>query len=171
MKTLILYTSQFGATAQYARWLRDSLPGADLMDIHTFEQYNVDFANYDWVVIGSSVYMGQINAAAFLERHWPELRKAAGGANVFLMVVGMLPEAHESSRQSFALLPALIRKELGGYAKLPGRIDHNRIGFWRRLVLRFMSADQDVDLVSREALRPVLEVLTGPVLTGEKQTC
>ncbi len=57
MKTLIAYSSTHGTAAECARWLEDSMTGAEAADL---KQSAVNPQPYDLVILGSSIYGGQI---------------------------------------------------------------------------------------------------------------
>ncbi len=60
MKNLIIYASKYGCTADCARKLADILTGeTEVVDIN--KQNKIEFSNWDRIIIGSSVYMGQVN--------------------------------------------------------------------------------------------------------------
>jgi len=60
MKSLILYASKYGTTADCAKKLASLLKGeTEVRDING--QSRVDFSSFDRIIIGSSVYMGMVN--------------------------------------------------------------------------------------------------------------
>lgn len=66
MKGIIVYQGRYGATAQYARWLADALR---LPLFGTEEATPALLAGYDLVILGSSVYVGQLLISKWLDRH------------------------------------------------------------------------------------------------------
>jgi menaquinone-dependent protoporphyrinogen IX oxidase len=57
MKALIIYKGKYGATQQYAHWLSEEL----YVPVATTENYDEDyFSACDTVILGSSVYIGQL---------------------------------------------------------------------------------------------------------------
>lgn len=60
MKDLIIYASKYGCTADCARKLADLLNGeTEVIDIK--KQAQIDISDWNRILIGSSVYMGQVN--------------------------------------------------------------------------------------------------------------
>ena len=61
MKTLIIYASKYGCTADCATYLKDKLSGEiTLIDINkTDEQIQVE--TFDTIIIGGSIYAGQLS--------------------------------------------------------------------------------------------------------------
>ena len=75
MKTLILYASKYGAVKEIAKRIADKLGNAVL---HDLKQKNVpQLSDFDLIIIGSSVYAGQIRkeAKAFAAKNAEELSK------------------------------------------------------------------------------------------------
>lgn len=79
MKTIIIYASKYGCTADCARYLKTRLPGeVTVVDIQTARQ-PVDVSAYNEIIIGGSVYVGKItkklqsfcesNLAAFKQKN------------------------------------------------------------------------------------------------------
>lgn len=66
MKGIIIYQGRYGATAQYARWLADALR---LPMFGAEEATPALLAGYDLVILGSSVYVGKLLIAKWLDRN------------------------------------------------------------------------------------------------------
>ena len=61
MKTLILYTSRYGCTADCAQQLKAQLSGpVSLADIDRISQNPVDLKDFDTIILGSSIYIGAV---------------------------------------------------------------------------------------------------------------
>ena len=62
MKTLILYATKYGATAEAAQRMADKLGGATVCDL---KSDNIpSLVNFDCVILGSSVYAGKLRKEA-----------------------------------------------------------------------------------------------------------
>jgi len=66
MKGIIVYKGKYGATAQYARWLSEST-GLPLLDFAKATPGAL--AGYDLVILGSSVYVGNLVLAKWLDQN------------------------------------------------------------------------------------------------------
>lgn len=73
MKTLILVGTKHGFTQTAAEELARRLPGSDVLNVAL--QAKVDLADYDQIVLGSSIYVGQINKqlAQLIKQQLPTL--------------------------------------------------------------------------------------------------
>jgi menaquinone-dependent protoporphyrinogen IX oxidase len=66
MKGVIIYKSKYGSTRQYARWLSDELK---LPARQPHEISSDFFANCDFIIIGSGVYIGKLLIKNWLRKH------------------------------------------------------------------------------------------------------
>ncbi len=75
MKTLIVYGSKHGCTRKCAEQLSQNFPAADVIDVAKTPTITLD--TYATVLIGSSVYVGQINKRIreFCQANLPALRQ------------------------------------------------------------------------------------------------
>jgi len=66
MKGIIVYKGTYGATQQYAQWLSHELkiPVVDIDEISAD-----DIASYDYIIVGSSVYVGKLLAKTWIAKH------------------------------------------------------------------------------------------------------
>jgi len=79
MKTLILYASKYGTTGEIARKLAQKLGNAT---VHDLKAGNAPaLANFDCVIVGSSVYAGRLRkeARAYVAKNAGELSKKTLG--------------------------------------------------------------------------------------------
>lgn len=70
MKGIIVYSSRYGATSQYANWIGSALglPVKNVKDIGPEE-----LAGYDFIILGSSIYMGKILLKEWLKQNGSRL--------------------------------------------------------------------------------------------------
>lgn len=71
MKSLVLYTSVYGSTRQYAEWIAKEL-GAALADIDQFDLAEAD--GYDTIILGTYVRVGKLVAGDYLKKIWPRIQ-------------------------------------------------------------------------------------------------
>jgi len=79
MKTLILYASKYGAAKEIAERIADKMGEASICDL---KQDDIPpLSNFDCVIIGSSIYAGQVRkeAKAFAAKNADELCKKTLG--------------------------------------------------------------------------------------------
>ena len=80
MKGIIVYKGKYGATFQYAQWLGSEL---QLPVIETEHMTAENIVKYDYVIIGSSVYVGKLLVREWIKRYMPVLQSK----KVFIFIV------------------------------------------------------------------------------------
>ena len=161
MKTLILYTSKTGATEQYAKWLHQDCSESTLVKFNAHKITILD--NFERIIFLLPTYGGKIAKKEFIEENWEILKTK----NVFLIVVGMIPQNSPWSKKSFESLDEKVRNGLKGYMKLPGippKGSKKNMGFLKKFMMRiFLKTDPDTIImqkeVKKEDLFPVTQMI------------
>jgi len=179
MKGIIIYKGKYGATQQYAEWLSEEL------QLPAVKPENLTASNlpiYDFVIIGSSVYEGNL-----LIKNW--LKKYAEifqNKKVFLFIVCATPPTENKKLQTIAKnnIPAMLNHS--GVYFLQGRMILNQLSWMDRFMMKMgarLQKDprvrkdmlQDFDAVKKEniaalvnavkILRPVKgDIIHSPIL-------
>ncbi|MDR2956733.1 MAG: flavodoxin domain-containing protein [Coriobacteriales bacterium] len=133
MKTLVLYATKYGAARKIAESLAESLSDADLCNIK--EGYPTNFAKYDCVIIGSSVYAGSIRpeAKAFIA----QAVSALEGKRLGLFICGMDAQRYEDCLKKN--YPAEILQQAVVTDFLGGIFDPAKANFAERTIFRAAS--------------------------------
>ncbi len=131
MKPIIVYSSKYGATAQYAEWLAEKLrvPVYSTAAINTPE-----LAAADVVIIGSSVYIGKLHISSWLQ----ENKVILSSKKVFFFVVCANAGADMQTAQNAIItrnLPASLCKKEDVFF-LPGRLDPAKVSWSDKLMLK-----------------------------------
>lgn len=121
MKTLIIYSSKYGCTADCARGLKSGLSGiVELVSIDETNPETILLENYDTVILGSSIYVGAVSKKmrAFCKEYIEVLNRKKVG--IFLCCA--FPE-EMSQYLSKNFPPALLKsavtiKNFGGEARM-----------------------------------------------------
>lgn len=61
MKTLIIYSTTYGYTKECSEKLSQKIMDSDIVDFKSIKDVRTLIQSYDTVIIGSSIYMGQIS--------------------------------------------------------------------------------------------------------------
>lgn len=161
MKGLIVYKGKYGATLQYSIWL-----GAAL-------NYPVVKSNFvrpeqitqaDCIIIGTSVYIGQLQVKQWLQANIPLLE---GKQLIFFIVAGGVPDKLDEVHSYYQkCVPAELRANASCFY-LPGRLNFTQLSLKDKIMLRigaWMAAGKgkkivisDYNHVSRDNLAPVIE--------------
>jgi len=160
-KVLIAYQSKYGSTKQYAEWIAQEIKG-DLINIENGDM--PDLARYDIIIIGSSVRVGSIVIAPFIQDHWSVMKEK----KVILFTTSGTPPQHSKIQSIYEKsLPEEIRKEIK-YFPLSGRISMENLTLLDKQLIaigKMMEQDEtlknnmgkDFDGVRRDNLLPLFE--------------
>ncbi len=161
MKGIIIYKGKYGATRQYAEWA-----GRELR-LALFEPGNAGrekLAQCDFVVIGSSVYMGKLLIGNWMKQHINLLETK----KIFLMVVCATPSSEKEKQEKIIKdnIPDLLLDQCDIFF-LPGRLIVKKLSVMDRIFLKLGSMlekdpvkkkamQQDIDAVKEEHLHQLL---------------
>jgi menaquinone-dependent protoporphyrinogen IX oxidase len=133
MKGIIIYKGKYSATKQYAEWLAAELN----LPFNTSNNINkAHLLNYDFLILGSSVYIGKMLIKDWLKQNVTALV----GKKIFLFVVCGTPATKKIKLQSYiqASVPAEIRNVSETYF-LPGRFIWKDLSWWDRFMMKIGS--------------------------------
>lgn len=161
MKAIIIYKGKYGATRQYAEWLAEELH----VSVASTEEYNAnELADSNTVILGSSVYIGQLQMKQWLKEHQQQLLNK----KIFLFVVCGTPPSELAMLQPYinSSVPLALLKGIHIYF-LHGRLVYKKLSRMDRFMLRMgamFTRDAkakktmltDYDDVRRENLFPLI---------------
>jgi menaquinone-dependent protoporphyrinogen IX oxidase len=158
MSGTIYYRTKYGATEDYARWLSEEV-GFDLENI----KEKPEVRSEGIVVIGSSLMIGKVTAAAWILKNWEKMK---GRKPVFFCVGGSKIGSKEREDILTRSLPEDVIAGMMVF-HLPGRIDHKKLNFFMSGMIRRMAkyekdeverkrALEGYDDVKRENLAPIV---------------
>lgn len=154
MRTLILYKTKFGASKQYAEWIKEESKDADVFDVDSFDFKEI--SGYEFLVLVSRTYMGKIQMIGKITKELESLKDK----KIYLVVVGMVPQDKEASKQAYEMIPAYIREKLVGYKKLFGKLtEDTKLNIFEKILLKLMKTKFS-DKVKKENLDEVLREIT-----------
>jgi menaquinone-dependent protoporphyrinogen oxidase len=135
MKTLITFASRHGSTSEIADALAEELRLAGRsVAVRPVEEVE-DLANYEAVIVGSAVYMGNWlpEARHFVERH----REVLATVPVWLFSSGPLGEGDLQPHGDPAQLDAMMRAiHARDHRLFVGKLDPSELGFGERLMAK-----------------------------------
>lgn len=129
-----MYKGKYGATAQYANWLADDL---QIPVWAAFSENNEVLAKCNYIILGSSVYVGQLQLGKWIRSHHSVLQ----GKKIFLFVVCATPT--EEKEILHMLVQKNIPQDLAHSAEvffLRGRMAKSQLSIVDRLVLKIGSS-------------------------------
>ena len=130
MKGLVIYKGKYGTTKQYAMWIGQELQ----LSVASADRFPIDeLPKYDYFILGSSVYIGQLEIKKWVKKN---LRILQNKKIFFFQVAGSPPEQIEK-RESYntaSLSPDILKKFQFYY--LPGRMIMRNLSAWDRFMLK-----------------------------------
>lgn len=130
MKGLVIYKGRYGATKQYAMWIGRALQ----LPVASSDRFPLDeLCNYDYFILGSSVYIGKLEIRKWLRDNFRFLK----GKKIFLFQVAAAPVDQKEKRQEFnkASLSTEISENIESFY-LPGRMIMRNLSAWDRFMLK-----------------------------------
>jgi len=168
MKGLIIYKGVYGATKQYAQWIADE---TNLPEMPSYECSREDIVNSDFLIIGSSVYMGRLSIKEWLKVNFDIL----SGKKIVLFVVCGTPAQEREKLESHieSSVPGKLREQCAIYF-LPGRLNYKKLSWSDKFMLRigaiFTGNAKEknkmingYDLVKKENLNQLIKGVKMPV--------
>lgn len=163
MLGIILYKSKYGAARQYALWLSEAL---QLTMREAGTETAEDLADADYVILGTSIYIGQFQIKSWLEENKGKL----AGKKVYLYIVCGTP-ANETDKQEQYYrdnVPVSLW-DIRRRVFLPGRLLYAKLRWRDKFMLQAgalmarLSGEKlhttDYDDVKQEHLAPLLTLI------------
>ncbi|MBN4050974.1 MAG: flavodoxin [Alkaliphilus sp.] len=139
MNTIIIYATKYGSTEKCASILAKNLDGS--VDIHNLKMNNdIDLSKYDKVIIGSSIYIGQIRKEVkeFCENNLNELKNKKTGFYICCMHEGAEALSQIDNNFPKELLSNAIAKEHFG-----GEFSFDKMNFIEKFTVKMVSKKDD----------------------------
>ena len=173
MNITIIYTSKYGSTRQYAQWLKEAIPSAQLYE-HK-EIHPQDLVDCDILLYGGSLHAGGIRGISLLKKQATRLK----GKKLILFVVGATPPSSISMDeiQSKNAIPGLEDVEwfyLHGNMDVANMefLDKNLMKMLRKMLIKkapedladweaalLKNFDGKEDHLDRSAIVPIVEAV------------
>lgn len=140
MRTLIIYSSKYGFTEECVDYLKEGIKcEVAIKDIRLNKQ--IDLTGYDWIIMGSSVYIGKISKKmkAFAERNIDKLLKR----NIALFVCCTTPnDVDKYLSEGFS---TKIYEASKYNANFGGKLQRDKLNFFERKI---------TDMISKKEMKP-----------------
>lgn len=176
MKTLVIYTSKYGATEKYAKWIAEELQA----DIKEGKNVSSDtLQGYDRIIFGGGMYAGSINGIDIITKNESILL----GKDLVIFSVGLLDGSKKENQPGLQeSMERNLKKEILEHAKvfhLQGALEYNKLSFSHKMMMNMMrkiiakkpAEEQNesdraivnmkqnpVDFANKKNLKPLLDV-------------
>ncbi len=173
--TVVIYSSKYGYTAQYAGWIAEEL-SCRLAERSDFSA--ADFSRYDIIIYGGGLYAGGVSGISLITKNFDKIKDK----DIILFTCGLAdplkPQNTEHIKKSLEnVLTPQMREKIKLF-HLRGGIDYSRLGvvhkammgMMRRVILhkgRESMSEEDkqlvdtygerVDFTDRESIKPLTD--------------
>ena len=130
MKGLILFTSQYGSTADYASWISE----ATGLPTHDLRNGDIELSDYDFLVLGSPIYYFKPKLRKWIERHLATILNKP----VFFFTVSGAGDGEKLRDWLVRSLPQTFISYMQHVA-LRGRMNPSQLSFFHRAMLKIGS--------------------------------
>ncbi|MDD7794809.1 flavodoxin domain-containing protein [Clostridium sp. 'White wine YQ'] len=156
MKTLIVYSTKHGFTEKCAQILEQSLDG-EVQKLDLTKGGEADLSKYDKIIIGGSIYMGQIlkEVKTFCTKNLDTLKNK----KVAFFICGMRDGAEAEQEINMAypkeLLETSITKGFFG-----GEFTFSKLNFLERFIVKKVTkSDKDSSTLSKENIDKFAKII------------
>lgn len=156
MKTLIAYASKHGCTERCARLLEEHLDGETEL-VNLKEKTDVDFSDYDTVILGSPVYIGKIlkEVDTFAKTNLNELEQKTVG----LFICGM-QEEHTLRNELEVNYPPELQEKAVVRECFGGAFDFSDLNFAEKMITKKVAkVTEDVSAIREDVIQSFAETL------------
>lgn len=134
-KTVVLYSSVYGSTKQYAQWLAEDLD-CGCLEAKAISPENLQ--EYDTLLFGGGLYAGGLTVAPAVKRCLPPLR----GRRIAVFTVGIADPDSPENRLHIRteLQKTFTAEELAAFRlfHLRGALDYSRMGLKHRAMMAML---------------------------------
>jgi menaquinone-dependent protoporphyrinogen IX oxidase len=133
MKGIIVYKGKYGATRQYADWLAQEL---ELSVLPADNLASPQLKEYDVILIGTSVYTGQLKIAAWIKENQSILKDK----KLFLFLVSATKPTEKEKLDAYVRsgIPDELRRRCKIFY-LPGRMILQKLSWQDRFLLKMVA--------------------------------
>ncbi|QEH43004.1 flavodoxin domain-containing protein [Chitinophaga sp. XS-30] len=130
MKGIIIYKGKYGATRQYAEWAGQALQ----MPVNTTDETGAEqIGACDWLMIGTSIYIGEFQVKKWLLKH----QQLLSGKRIILFVVcgTSISKTEELDKYLRQNVPAELLARCRCFF-LPGRMNFSALSWKDKFMLK-----------------------------------
>ena len=135
-KALIMYSSKYGTTKQYAEWIAAELNG-DIVDVGNVNRNNLK--NYDTIVLGSGLYAGNIKGINHIINNFEDVKNK----KLVLFTCGLADYSKSHNIEAVSkrlekIIPANVREKITIFY-LRGGIDYKKLSLMHKIMMGMLN--------------------------------
>ncbi|SHI93522.1 menaquinone-dependent protoporphyrinogen oxidase [Clostridium cavendishii DSM 21758] len=155
MKTLIIYGTKHGTTEKCSKFLKDKITG-EVVAINIKNEKIPEIAHFDNIIIGSSIYMGQIQKEIknFYIKNFNKLKEKRIGLFICAMNEKDIELQLNNAFGSELANRAIVKKCFGGAFSFK-----NMKFFEKFIVKKIAKTDKDIENISEESINEFAKII------------
>jgi menaquinone-dependent protoporphyrinogen IX oxidase len=143
MKAAIIYSTKYGSTAQYARWIGEETG----LPVFNIKNTNFDLSKYDFLILGSPIIYYKVHNWKWVNKNLPEIEKKP----IIFFTVSGAPAGRKLDGWIADSLPQHFISKMH-HVTLRGRQNPKELRWWDRLMLIIGSMKNPDPVASKEEL-------------------
>lgn len=151
MKTAIIYLSKHGTTEKVAHMIYDRLLEDDVTLINLKSISEPEFDSFERIIIGTSVYAGEVRKP-FKRFCTDENLDLFAGKEIGLFVCGMEQDKAKQMQEFERAFPERIRRFAKAKAFVGGELLFDKMSFFEKIMIRRIKVYSTVSSINMEAL-------------------
>lgn len=163
MKTAIIYLSRHGTTEKVAHMICDRLSGDEITLINLKESPEPDLSNFERIVIGTSVYAGDVRKP-FKRFCTNENLCLFACKELGLFVCGMEEDEFKQTQELERAFPEQMRRFAKAKAFVGGEFLFDKMGFFEKMIVKKITKiSSTVSRINADALDKFIAKLTAHI--------
>lgn len=161
MKSLVVFASQYGSTAQAAQWIQEDLGEADLLNLKDRKAVKeINPADYEALVIGGSIKVGRLHKKVM---QWMEKnhRLIADRKHAFFICcLAQEEEEQDQLDQYWSCFPEDLRNSAAAQVCVGGEMKLEKMNFIiRSMMKKITGSDENIHRLNREKARELAKAV------------
>jgi menaquinone-dependent protoporphyrinogen oxidase len=152
MKTAIIYSSKYGTTEKVAGTIAEKLSATNEVELISLKNNpNPDISGFAAVILGVSVYAGQVSGKmkSFCKANETVLLQKKTG----LFVCGMEPDMAKRRKELSDAYPAVLSEKAVATGFLGGEFQFEKMNFMERMIIKKIAkTDKSVQQIDQIAI-------------------
>lgn len=163
MRTAIIYLSRHGTTEKVAHMIYDRLPDDEITLINLKEMPEPDLSFYERIIIGTSVYAGDVKKP-FKKFCTNENLCLFASKEVGLFVCGMEQNEFKQTQEFERAFPEQVRRFAKAKAFVGGEFLFDKMSFFEKIIVKKVTKiSSTVSRINMEALDKFIMKLTASI--------
>lgn len=158
-KTAVIYATMHGTTEKAAKYIAENL--STEVDLIPLDKKNINLANYDTVILGTSIHMGVVlgQMKRFYKHNLEELKTKTLG----LFICGMEPNLDRQNHELNTAYPPELQQKAKAIAFAGGEFLFDKMNFFQKTIIKAVTKnDKNVSQIHYDVLDHFISQMNKP---------